>query len=44
MMYGLLEKLCSIGGVSGRERGNDPANQHTLYLNATCLFGGVELK
>ena len=33
-----------FGGVSGRERGNDPANQHTLYLNATCLFGGVELK
>ena len=33
-----------FGGVSGRERRNDPANQHTLYLNATCLFGGVEVK
>ena len=33
-----------FGGVSGKERRNDPANQHTLYLNATCLFGGVELK
>lgn len=33
-----------FGGVSGRERRNDLANQHTLYLNATCLFGGVEIK
>ena len=33
-----------FGGVSGKERRNDPANQHTLYLNATCLFGGVEVK
>ena len=33
-----------FGGVSGKERRNDPANQHTLYLNATCLFGGVEIK
>ena len=44
---GLNVKVSSnsvFGGVSGRERGNDPANQHTLYLNATCLFGGVELK
>ena len=44
---GLNVKVSSnsiFGGVSGRERRNDPANQHTLYLNATCLFGGVELK
>ena len=33
-----------FGGVSGKERRNNPANQHTLYLNATCLFGGVEVK
>ena len=33
-----------FGGVSGKERRNDPANQHTLYLNATCLFEGVEIK
>ena len=33
-----------FGGVSGKERRNHPANQHTLYLNATCLFGGVEIK
>ena len=44
---GLNVKVSSnsiFGGVSGKERRNDPANQHTLYLNATCLFGGVELK
>lgn len=44
---GLNVKVSSnsvFGGVSGKERRNNPANQHTLYLNATCLFGGVELK
>ena len=33
-----------FGGVSGRERPNNPANAHTLYVNANCLFGGVEIK
>ena len=33
-----------FGGVSGKERRNDPAAQHTLYVNANCLFGGVEIK
>ena len=33
-----------FGGVSGKKQRNDSANQHTLYLNATCLFGGVEIK
>lgn len=33
-----------FGGVSGKERRNTPANQHTLYLNAACLFGGIEIK
>ena len=33
-----------FGGVSGKEQRNSPSNQHTLYLNATCLFGGVEVK
>lgn len=33
-----------FGGVSGKERRNVPANQYTLYLNVTCLFGGVEIK
>ena len=32
-----------FGGVSGKERRNNPSN-HTLYLNATCRFGGVEVK
>lgn len=33
-----------FGGVSGKERRNNPANQYTLYLNATCVFGGIEIK
>ena len=32
-----------FGGVSGKESRNNTSN-HTLYLNATCLFGGVEVK
>ena len=45
--YGINVKVNStsiFGGVSGKENRNNPANQHTLYLNATCLFGGVEIK
>ena len=44
---GLNVKVSSnsiFGGVSGKEQRNSPSNQHTLYLNATCLFGGVEVK
>lgn len=33
-----------FGGVSGRDRRNDPNARHTLYINAMCLFGGVEIK
>ena len=33
-----------FGGVSGKSLRNDPNNTHTLYLNASCLFGGVEVK
>lgn len=33
-----------FGGVGGKKRRKDPQNQYTLYLNATCLFGGVEIK
>ena len=33
-----------FGGVSGKDHRNSPANEHTLYVNATCLFGGVDIK
>lgn len=33
-----------FGGVSGKEHRNHPANSYTLYLDATCMFGGVEIK
>ena len=33
-----------FGGVSGKARGRYVENQNTLYVNATCLFGGVEIK
>ena len=33
-----------FGGVSGKCHRNTPENQYTLYVNATCMFGGVELK
>ena len=33
-----------FGGVSAKNLRNDPNNPYTLYLNATCLFGGVEVK
>lgn len=32
-----------FGGVSDKNK-NDKANKVTVYINATCLFGGVEVK
>ena len=33
-----------FGGVSGKERRNQPEIQYTLYVNAICLFGGVKIR
>lgn len=33
-----------FGGVSNKKHINSPQNLHTLYVNATCIFGGVEIK
>ena len=33
-----------FGGVSNKAMPNHPANPNTLYINATCLFGGVTVK
>ncbi len=33
-----------FGGVSDEKRHCENAEAHTVYINATCLFGGVEVK
>lgn len=33
-----------FGGVSDKKKHNESAEGHTVYINATCLFGGVEIK
>ena len=33
-----------FGGVSDEKRHSENAEANTLYINATCLFGGVEIK
>jgi len=33
-----------FGGVSDKKKHNENAEAHTVYINATCLFGGVDIK
>lgn len=33
-----------FGGVSNDKKYNVNENSHTIYINATCMFGGVEIK
>ena len=33
-----------FGGVSNKTHKNSAENQHTLFVNATCIFGGAEIK
>ena len=33
-----------FGGVNDKKHNNSKENAHTLYVNATCMFGGVEIK
>lgn len=33
-----------FGGVSDSKKHSENADAHTVYINATCLFGGVEIK
>ena len=33
-----------FGGVSDKKHNNNQANTPTLYINATCMFGGVDVK
>ena len=33
-----------FGGVSNKKKHSEKAEAHTIYINATCLFGGVDIK
>lgn len=33
-----------FGGVSDNKKHSENAEAHTIYVNASCLFGGVEIK
>ena len=33
-----------FGGVSDEKKHSQNADAHTIYINATCIFGGVEIK
>lgn len=33
-----------FGGVSDKKRHSESQDAHTIYINAICLFGGVEIK
>lgn len=33
-----------FGGVSDKKHNNSKDNAYTLYVNATCIFGGTEIK
>lgn len=33
-----------FGGVSDKKKNNLNVETHTIYINATCLFGGVDIK
>ena len=33
-----------FGGVSDKKKHSENAESHTVYINATCLFGGVDIK
>ena len=33
-----------FGGVENNKKGEVDENSHTIFINATCIFGGVEIK
>ena len=33
-----------FGGVDEKKKNKDANNKHTIYINATCIFGGVDIK
>lgn len=40
----IVTKGTSIFGGTNMKRENDDANKHTITINATCLFGGIDVK
>ena len=43
--YKIKIKSNSIfGGISNEKKNNVEDNAHTIFINATCVFGGVEIK
>lgn len=39
-----IKPTALFGGVSSRKNGNKEDGKYTIYINATCTFGGVEIK
>lgn len=39
-----IKSNSAFGGVSNEKRRNPEGNAKTIYINATCVFGGVEIK
>ncbi len=33
-----------FGGVDSKKHKNSPENPHTIFINANCLFGGIDIK
>ena len=33
-----------FGGVSDKKKHSENTEAHTIYINSTCVFGGVEIK
>ena len=33
-----------FGGIDNKKHQNSKDNQYTVYLNGTCIFGGVDVK
>ncbi len=40
----IVSKGTSIFGGTNMKRENDDTNKHTITINATCLFGGIDVK
>jgi len=40
----VVKSFCAFGGVENNKKKNNKDNKVTIYLNATCIFGGIEIK
>ena len=39
-----IKSTSIFGGVSDKKKHNEQTDSHTIYINAKCLFGGVDIK